>query len=139
VELAEAVTVACGQPNTFSFLTPNDTPVLQQIERIATTLYGADSIDLQMQAQKDLERIEKLGMGRAMVCMAKTHLSLSHEPTLRNRPTGFILPIRSLVPSAGAGFVVALCGEMQRMPGLGKTPAFANIDIDDEGRTVGLF
>jgi formate--tetrahydrofolate ligase len=139
VELAEAVTEACDKPNNFSFITPNDTPVVDQIEKIATSLYGADGIDLQMQAQKDLERIEKLGLGKALVCMAKTHLSLSHEPALRNRPTGFILPIRSLVPSAGAGFVVALCGEMQRMPGLGKTPAFINIDIDDEGRTVGLF
>src|SRR5581483_6404674 len=139
VELAEAVVAACEKPNTFSFLTPPDTPVVQQIEAIATEVYGAAGIDLQMQAQKDLERIEKLGMGRAMVCMAKTQYSLSHDPTLRNRPRGFILPVRSLVPSAGAGFVVALCGEMQRMPGLGKTPAFMNIDIDDEGRTVGLF
>jgi formate--tetrahydrofolate ligase len=70
--------------------------------------------------------------------MAKTHLSLSHDPSLRNRPSGFILPVRGLVPSTGAGFVVALCGEMQRMPGLGKTPAFTRIDIDSEGRTVGL-
>jgi formate--tetrahydrofolate ligase len=113
--------------------------VVDQIQAIATRLYGADGIDLQMQAQKDLERLNKLGLGTALVCMAKTHLSLSHEPTLRNRPKGFILPVRGLVPSAGAGFVVALCGEMQRMPGLGRTPAFMNIDIDDDGRTVGLF
>ena len=139
VELADAVIAACSKPSHFAFITPNETPVVEQIEAIATKLYGAAGIDLQMQAQKDLERIEKLGMGRAMVCMAKTHLSLSHDPLLRNRPTGFILPIRSLVPSAGAGFVVALCGDMQRMPGLGKTPAFINIDIDEAGRTVGLF
>jgi formate--tetrahydrofolate ligase len=137
--LAEAVQKACSKPNSFSFLTPSDTPIVQQIEVIATELYGAAGIDLQMQAQKDLERIEKLGLGKALVCMAKTHLSLSHEPALRNRPRGFILPVRGLVPSAGAGFVVALCGDMQRMPGLGKAPAFMNIDIDDEGRTVGLF
>jgi formyltetrahydrofolate synthetase len=139
VDLADAVTTACEKPNTFSFITPNDTPVVEQVEAIATQLYGAAGIDLQMQAQKDLERIEKLGLGKALVCMAKTHLSLSHEPTLRNRPQGFILPVRGFVPSAGAGFVVALCGDMQRMPGLGKTPAFMNIDIDDAGRTVGLF
>jgi formate--tetrahydrofolate ligase len=138
-ELAEAVQQACAQPNRFSYLTPADTPVVRQIEAIATELYGAAGIDLQMQAQKDLEKIEKLGLGNALVCMAKTHLSLSHDPVLRNRPTGFILPVRGLVPSAGAGFVVALCGDMQRMPGLGKTPAFLNIDIDDQGRTVGLF
>ena len=138
-ELAKAVTVACDKSNAFSHLTPAGTPIVQQIEAIATRLYGAASIDLESQARKDLERIEKLGLGHAPVCMAKTHLSLSHDPTLRNRPTGFVLPIRGLVPSAGAEFVVALCGEMQRMPGLGKTPAFMNIDIDAEGRTVGLF
>ena len=80
-----------------------------------------------------------MGFGTLPVCMAKTHLSLSHEPTAVNRPTGFRLPVRGLVVSAGAGFVVVLCGDMQRMPGLGKTPAFMAIDIDDHGRTVGLF
>ena len=139
VELANAVTKACDTPNSFRNLTPNGTPVVEQIEAIATKLYGAASVDLESQARKDLEGIEKLGLGKAPVCMAKTHLSLSHNPALRNRPTGFVLPIRGLVPSAGAEFVVALCGEMQRMPGLGKTPAFMNIDIDGEGRTVGLF
>jgi formate--tetrahydrofolate ligase len=138
-DLADAVVTACSKPNSFSFLTPAGTPLVAQIEAIATKLYGADAIELDMQVKKDLDRIEKLGMGTALVCMAKTHLSLSHEPLLRNRPKGFILPVRSLVPSAGAGFVVALCGDMQRMPGLGKTPAFMNIDIDEEGRTVGLF
>jgi formyltetrahydrofolate synthetase len=71
--------------------------------------------------------------------MAKTQMSLSHDPALRNRPIGFILPVRALIPSVGAGFVVAMCGDMQRMPGLGKTPAFQNIDIDADGNTVGLF
>jgi formate--tetrahydrofolate ligase len=139
VELAEAVVTACAKPNTFSFLTPEGTPIVKQIEAIATRLYGASAIDLQMQAVKDLQRIEKLGMGTAQVCMAKTHLSLSHDPLLRNRPKDFILPVRGMLPSAGAGFVVVLCGDMQRMPGLGKTPAFQNIDIDDSGQTVGLF
>jgi formate--tetrahydrofolate ligase len=138
-DLAKAVTDACDKPNNFAHLTPNGTPIVQQIEAIATKLYGAAAIDLESQARKDLERVEKLGLGHAPVCMAKTHLSLSHDPLLRNRPTGFILPVRAIVPSAGAEFVVALCGEMQRMPGLGKAPAFMNIDIDGEGRTVGLF
>jgi formate--tetrahydrofolate ligase len=138
VDLAKAVVAACGKSNTFSSLTPEGTPIVQQIEAIATKIYGATGIDLQMQAQKDLERVEKLGLGTAPVCMAKTQMSLSHDPNLRNRPTGFILPVRSLVPSAGAGFVVALCGDMQRMPGLGKTPAFQKMDIDDQGRTFGL-
>jgi formate--tetrahydrofolate ligase len=71
--------------------------------------------------------------------MAKTHLSISHDPTLVGRPTGFRLPVRGIVPSSGAGFVVALCGDMQRMPGLGREPNFTGVDIDDRGRTVGLF
>jgi len=139
VDLANAVVAACEKPNTFKFLSPDGTPIVQQIEAIATKLYGAAGIDLQMQAQKDLQRLEKLGMSTAPVCVAKTQMSLSHDPALRNRPTGFTVPVRALLPSAGAGFVVALCGDMQRMPGLGKTPAFQNIDIDAQGRTVGLF
>jgi len=136
--LAEAVVTACEKPNTFNYLTPDGAPLVEQIEAIATKLYGATGIDLQMQAVKDLERIEKLGLGTAPVCMAKTQMSLSHDPNLRNRPTGFVLPVRSLVPSVGAGFVVALCGDMQRMPGLGKTPAFMRMDIDEQGKTYGL-
>ena len=138
-DLADAVVAACDRPAKFDFLTPNGTPVVKQIEAIATRLYGASGIDLQPQAQKDLKTIEKFGLGSAPVCMAKTQNSLSHDPALLNRPTGFVLPVRGLVPSVGAGFVVALCGEISRMPGLGKTPAFHNIDIDDNGTTVGLF
>ncbi len=139
VDLAKAVVDACDKPNTFSFLTPEGTPIVEQIETIATKIYGATGIDLQMQAVKDIERIDQLGLGTAQVCMAKTQMSLSHDPNLRNRPSGFVVPVRSLVPSVGAGFVVALCGEMQRMPGLGKTPAFQNMDIDENGKTYGLF
>jgi len=138
-ELADAVVAACEKKANFDFLTPTGTPVVQQIEAIATKLYGAAGIDLQTQAQKDLQKIEKFGLATAPVCMAKTQNSLSHDPALLNRPTGFILPVRGLVPSVGAGFVVALCGEISRMPGLGKTPAFHNIDIDQQGNTVGLF
>ena len=138
VDLANAVVTACEKPNTFNYLTPDGTPVVDQIRAIAQRIYGATDIDLQMQAQKDLERVNKLGLGTAPVCMAKTQMSLSHDPALRNRPTGFVLPVRSLVPSAGAGFVIALCGDMQRMPGLGKTPAFQKMDIDENGVTYGL-
>ena len=83
--------------------------------------------------------MEQLGFGAMPVCMAKTHLSLSHDPLLLNRPKGYRLPVRGVVPSAGAGFVVVLCGDMQRMPGLGRTPAFMHVDLDPHGRTVGLF
>ena len=139
VDLANAVVEACEQPNEFDFLTPDGTPVKDQIEAIALRLYGAEGVDYLPQAEKDIARMDELGFGRLPVCMAKTHLSLSHDPLLLNRPTGFRLPVRAVVPSAGAGFVVVLCGDMQRMPGLGRTPNFMGVDIDDEGRTVGLF
>jgi formyltetrahydrofolate synthetase len=139
VDLANAVVAACEKPNSFAYLTPAGTPIKAQIEAIATRLYGAEGVDYLPQAEKDIARMEQLGFGELPVCMAKTHLSLSHDPLMLNRPSGFRLPVRSVVASAGAGFVVALCGDMQRMPGLGKTPAFQNVDIDMEGRTVGLF
>ena len=139
IELANAVVEACEKPNTFDQLTPQDATLKQQIEAIATRVYGADGVDYLPQAEKDLARMDELGFGTLPVCMAKTHLSLSHDPLLLNRPTGFLLPIRAAVPSAGAGFVVVLCGDMQRMPGLGKTPNFMGVDIDESGRTVGLF
>ena len=139
VELANAVVDACERPTTFSLLTEPGAPVREQVEAIATRLYGADGVDYLPQADKDLARIEALGMGTAPVCMAKTHLSLSHDPGLLNRPSGYRLPVRGVVPSAGAGFVVVLCGDMQRMPGLGRTPNFMGVDIDETGRTIGLF
>jgi formyltetrahydrofolate synthetase len=139
VGLADAVVEACEKPNDFHFLTPDGTSLREQIETIATRLYGAGGVDFLPQAEKDLTRMDALGFGTLPVCMAKTHLSLSHDALMLNRPKGFRLPVRSLVPSAGAGFVVALCGDMQRMPGLGKTPAFMSVDIDEDGRTLGLF
>ena len=138
-ELAEAVVAACERPSSFHQLTPDGTPLKEQIEAIATKIYGADGVDYQAQAEKDIARMEQLGFGEMPVCMAKTHLSLSHDPSMLNRPTGYRLPVRGVVPSAGAGFVVVLCGDMQRMPGLGKTPAFTKVDLDEDGRTVGLF
>lgn len=139
IELAEAVVAACERPSSFHLLTPDGAPLKEQIEAIAIRIYGADGVDYQAQAEKDLARMEQLGFGNVPVCMAKTHLSLSHDPLMLNRPTGYRLPVRGLVPSAGAGFVVVLCGDMQRMPGLGRTPAFTNVDLDQFGRTVGLF
>ncbi|HKZ75575.1 MAG TPA: formate--tetrahydrofolate ligase, partial [Actinomycetota bacterium] len=139
LELAEAVVEACDRPSSFSQLSPPGTPISSQIETIAARLYGADGVDYLPQAEKDIARMEALGFGEYPVCMAKTHLSLSHDPAMLNRPKGWRLPVRGVVPSAGAGFVVALCGDMQRMPGLGRSPAFMNVDIDDDGRTVGLF
>jgi formate--tetrahydrofolate ligase len=139
VDLARAVVEACERPSAFSQLTPPGAPIKEQVEAIATRLYGADGVDYLPQAEKDVARMESLGFGQYPVCMAKTQLSLSHDPTVLNRPKGWRLPVRGVVPSAGAGFVVVLCGDMQRMPGLGRTPAFMSIDIDRDGRTVGLY
>jgi formyltetrahydrofolate synthetase len=139
VDLANAVVAAAEKPNSFAQLTPDGTPIKDQVEAIATKVYGADGVDYLPQAEKDIMRMDQLGFGTQPVCMAKTHLSLSHEPLLLNRPTGWRLPVRGVVPAAGAGFVVVLCGDMQRMPGLGRTPAYMAVDIDESGRTVGLF
>jgi formate--tetrahydrofolate ligase len=137
IELAEAVVAACEKPNGFHLLTPDG--ALDAAGESTTRIYGADGVDYLPQADKDIARMEQLGFGAVPVCMAKTHLSLTHDPLMLNRPRGWRLPVRGVVPSAGAGFVVVLCGDMQRMPGLGRTPAFMNVDIDAEGTTVGLF
>jgi formate--tetrahydrofolate ligase len=139
IELAEAVVRAVDGPITFEPINKPTDDLKTQIENIATRIYGADGVDYLPQAEKDIVRMEELGFGTAPVCMAKTHLSLSHDPTMLNRPKGWRLPIRAVVPSAGAGFVVPLCGDMQRMPGFGRTPAFQQIDIDENGQTVGLY
>ncbi|MBS5254991.1 MAG: formate--tetrahydrofolate ligase, partial [Cutibacterium granulosum] len=109
------------------------------IEKIATEVYGADGIDISPQAAKDLAHFEELGYGRLPVVMAKTHLSLSHDPQLKGRPTGWRLPVREVRAAVGAGYVYAICGNMRTMPGLGAHPAAERIDIDDNGQVVGLF
>jgi formyltetrahydrofolate synthetase len=139
VDLANAVVEAAEPPSTFAPLNPPGLQIRAQIERIATSLYGADGVDYSKEAEFRLSRFEDLGLGELPVCMAKTHMSLSHDPAQRGRPRGFRLPIRTLNASVGAGFVVALCGDIMLMPGLGRTPAYANVDVDVEGRTVGLF
>ena len=139
VDLAHAVAEACEIPSEFAPLNPPGLQIRAQIERIATTLYGADGVQYSAEAEKRLERLEELGLGELPVCMAKTHMSLSHDPTQRGRPSGFLLPVRSLYPSVGAGFAVVLCGDIMLMPGLGANPAFLNVDVDEDGRTVGLF
>jgi formate--tetrahydrofolate ligase len=102
-------------------------------------VYGADGIFLLPAARARIEEFTKLGLDDLPICMAKTHLSLSHDPALTNAPTGFTVTVRDLRAYTGAGWIVALCGDMQTMPGLGRTPAAVNVDIDEAGRTVGLF
>jgi formyltetrahydrofolate synthetase len=139
VALAEAAVAAADEPNTFDFAYPLDAPIEEKIRAIATRVYGADGVELLAPAKKKAAEWEGTELARLPICMAKTHLSLSHDPTMRNAPTGFTVPIRDLRPYTGAGWIVALCGDMMTMPGLGKSPAAFAIDIDESGDIVGLF
>ncbi|HYM50772.1 MAG TPA: formate--tetrahydrofolate ligase [Candidatus Limnocylindrales bacterium] len=122
----------------FRPLYPPGTPVREQIEILAREVYSAEGVDFLPEAEKRIDALESQGLGTLPVCMAKTHLSVSHDPARKGRPRGFLLPVRTVYPSVGAGFVVALCGDIQLMPGLGKTPAFTRIDLDPSGAIVGL-
>jgi len=139
MELARAVVDACDQPTDFRYTYDLADSLETKIEKIATEVYGADGIDISPQAAKDLAHFEELGYGRLPVVMAKTHLSLSHDPQLKGRPTGWRLPVREVRAAVGAGYVYAICGNMRTMPGLGAHPAAERIDIDDSGQVVGLF
>jgi formate--tetrahydrofolate ligase len=138
--LAEAVWAACEEGGgQFQLLYPDDMPLAEKIETIATKVYGAEGVEFLPAARKSLAQFEQLGYGRLPVCMAKTQYSLSHDAALKNRPTGFTVPIREVRLSAGAGFVTPLCGEMRTMPGLPSRPGGEKIDIDENGNIVGLF
>ena len=139
-ELARAVWAAAqeGAPD-FHMLYADDASLRDKIETIAVRIYGAAGVDELPAASKALALYESLGFGRLPVCMAKTQYSLSHDPALRGRPTGFRVPIRDVKLSAGAGFVTPLLGEMRTMPGLPSRPGGENIDIDANGDIVGLF
>jgi formyltetrahydrofolate synthetase len=138
-DLAEAVIDAAEQPSQFEFTYPLEASIEEKINLIATKIYGADGVDLLPAAKQKAAAFEEAGLGRLPICMAKTHLSLSHDPGLKNAPTGFTIPVRDLRPYTGAGWIVALCGDMMTMPGLGKSPAAFAIDIDASGEIVGLF
>jgi formate--tetrahydrofolate ligase len=137
--LAEAVVAAADEPSKFDFLYPLDAPIDQKIEAIAKRVYGADGIFLLKTARDKIAQFAGTGIDKLPICMAKTHLSLSHDASLTNAPTGFTVTVRDLRAYTGAGWIVALCGDMQTMPGYGANPAAFNVDIDSEGRTVGLF
>ncbi|MBE0698613.1 MAG: formate--tetrahydrofolate ligase [Anaerolineaceae bacterium] len=138
-ELAEAVVAASQKPIDFRFLYPLDLPIKEKIEIIARDIYGADGVDYSVEAEERISEYTRLGFGRLPICMAKTHLSLSHDPNLKGVPKGFRLPIRDIRASVGAGFLYPLVGKMSTMPGLPTRPAFFDIDIDLEtGRILGL-
>jgi len=138
-DLAEAVVSACEEPNTFHQLYADDAPIQDKIEAVATQVYGAREVYYYPEAEAKLSQFTREGMDHFPVCMAKTHLSLSADATLLNAPENFTLPVRDIRAYTGAGWLVPLCGDIVQMPGLGKEPAAANIDIDAEGRTIGLF
>ena len=138
-DLANAVVEACEAPNTFKPLYEDDEPIQDKIEAVAKRVYGASDVYFYPEAEKKLTQYTADGYGSFPVCMAKTHLSLSSDPTLLNAPEHFTLPVRDIRAYTGAGWLVPLCGDITQMPGLGKTPAALNVDIDADGRTVGLF
>ena len=137
--LAEAVVDAADHPNEFEFTYPIDAPIEVKIEAIAKRVYGAAGVVLLQTAKDKIKQYTAGGLDQLPICMAKTHLSLSHDPELKNAPSGFELTVRDVRAYTGAGWLVALCGTMQTMPGLGASPAAFNVDIDEDGRTVGLF
>jgi formate--tetrahydrofolate ligase len=137
--LAEAVVAAAGEAKDFDYLYPLEATIEQKIEAIAVRAYGAEEIFLLKTARDRIARFEADGLGGLPICMAKTHLSLSHDAALTNAPTGFVVTVRDIRAYTGAGWLLALCGDMQTMPGLSKSPAAFNVDIDESGRTVGLF
>ncbi|MEM7034988.1 MAG: formate--tetrahydrofolate ligase, partial [Chloroflexota bacterium] len=138
-ELAEAVVEATENPSQFNYLYDLESSIKEKIETIATKVYGADDVDYLPDAERQIRMYERNGFGNLPICMAKTHLSISHNPALKGAPSGFTLPIREVRASVGAGFIFPLCGEMKTMPGLPATPAYMNVDIDEDGKIVGLF
>ncbi len=139
MELGEMVVSAAEQESGFHFLYDLDQPIKAKIETIATKIYGAAAVSYEPAAERQIRDYEANGFGNLPICMAKTHLSLSHDPTLRGAPSGFTFPIREVRASVGAGFIYPLCGEMTTMPGLPEHPAAEKVDFDDDGTIVGLF
>ncbi|MGD2049493.1 MAG: formate--tetrahydrofolate ligase [Chloroflexota bacterium] len=139
VELAEAVVAACEKPSEFKFLYPLDWPIKKKLETIATEIYGAGEVTYEPLAERQIKSYEENNFGGLPLCMAKTHLSMTHDPSLKNAPTGFTLPVREVRASVGAGFIYPLLGQMRTMPGLPSKPAYLNVDINEDGEVVGLF
>jgi methylenetetrahydrofolate dehydrogenase (NADP+)/methenyltetrahydrofolate cyclohydrolase/formyltetrahydrofolate synthetase len=140
IKLAEAVVKACEKPSNFKFLYPLDISIKQKIETICKEIYGAEGVDYTPEAEAKIELYTRLGFAKLPLCMAKTHLSLSHDPSLKGVPKGYRIPIRDIRASVGAGFLYPLLGEMRTMPGLPTRPVFYDVDLDLEtGRVVGLF
>lgn len=138
-DLAEAVVKACDKKSKFNFLYPLEASIKEKIHTIATKIYGAKDVQYLPAAEEKIKLYTQFGWDKLPICMAKTHLSLSHDPTLKGRPRDYILPIRDIRASIGAGFLYPLCGDMRTMPGLPSVPCGTKVDLDREGKVVGLF
>lgn len=139
IELAKAVVAALDKPHKMKLLYPDDITIKAKIETIATKIYGADGVDYEPLAEERISLYTKLGYDKFPINMAKTHLSLSHDPNLKGAPKGFRVPICDVRASVGAGFLYPILGKMRTMPGLPSVPAATKVDIDEDGKTVGLF
>jgi len=137
-ELAAAIAEASEEESNFEVLYPDEAPLRDKIHAVATKVYGADDVSYTPQANKQLDNYEANGFGNLPVCIAKSHLSLSHDAKLKGAPTGWTLPVREVRASVGAGFIYPICGDMRTMPGLGKAPAAMHIDMDADGNINGL-
>jgi formate--tetrahydrofolate ligase len=137
--LAEALVDAAEQGSSYAPIYPLEAPIDEKIEAVCKRVYGADGVVYLPAAREKIKTFTENGYDKLPICMAKTHLSLSHDPLLLNAPTGFTITVRDIRAYTGAGWLVPLLGDMQTMPGLGKTPAAFDVDIDENGRTVGLF
>jgi formate--tetrahydrofolate ligase len=138
VDLARAVAEAADEPSDFRYLYPDSASLREKIATVATEVYGADGVDYDLTAARQLDAYERNGFGHLPVCIAKTHLSISSDASLKGAPTGWRLPVREVRASVGAGFIYPICGDMRTMPGLGAHPAAHKIDIDAEGNIVNL-
>ena len=138
-ELAEEVIRLCEEENNFSFSYETECSIEEKINAIVRRVYGGEGAVFTPAAKKEVERLTSLGYGNMPVCMAKTQYSFSDDPTKLGAPEGFTVTVRNLKVSAGAGFIVALTGEIMTMPGLPKVPAAEKIDVDENGKISGLF
>nr|MBE6545300.1 formate--tetrahydrofolate ligase [Oscillospiraceae bacterium] len=139
IELAEEVVRLCEEKNEFTFSYESETTIEEKITAIVKKIYGGDSVNIAPAARKEIDKLTSLGYGELPVCMAKTQYSFSDDPTKLGAPTGFTVTVRNIKVSAGAGFIVALTGDIMTMPGLPKVPAAEKIDVDENGKISGLF
>ena len=139
VDLAKAVVAACERPVNFQLLYPDEMGIKEKIETVCKKVYKAKAVTYSEKADSQIASYEKAGLSHLPMCMAKTHLSLSHDPTLKGVPEGFTVPIQEVRAAAGAGFLYPLLGQMRTMPGLPSRPAFIDVDLDEDGQVLGMF